>query len=630
MSSRVLRHLCRWVVPLAVLVAVPYGILVTGTSSPEFKAFAEDKVSEFLKADVKIGKIRVGLLNRIILSHFEIQPDLSAKSPYRLEVERIVFRYSVSQLLQRNFKIPSAVLLKSPRIVLVQPGSPFAFFEGIRMQPSKENAMGLFELAGGEIRYEIPALDSEIQFQDIRASFAPQAQGRIHGRVQTRLQGLLNGEVEAEGHLDTVTGNHQWDIQWKSLAVVNGLLPEGNFIEGKARLVNDAFYLDRVRVKAGAKEIWASGGIASLTQEPQAALNVKSDSPLGPTEVRLSADFKSRNLTGTFRSPSLQTGFTGKAVLKKGLMTFSRLRADSGHRGELFVDFTKAAAGIRMKRGRQEAELQGKAHGRGLELAYHVNHFEWHGMDLVSAGAFALQPIRPQSNQPFRFQTAFHTDYFIWEYVPFEDFSGSFEASALGLRDFKASWGKVFKAEGEIVPGDNGLESRLTVRAKGFDLSQVQHFASKPLPRELGGLLKGQMKIYGPVRQPFLSGRFTVRDGRLGPVTYDSGIIQFDGMAPYLKLKESRILKGRTSLSLTGALDLSLKNMFYGVRILTFDQNILWNGADMSVVQKGDKMNVELDSGISNLPALSLSASHSSQDSDSQENYLELGPRFRF
>ena len=97
------------------LFLIPYCLLVAGATTKEFRAFSESKVSEFLKADVKIGRIRVGFFNQIILSHLQIKPGSHGTLP-GVEVEQIIFRYSLTQLLMRNFKIPAAIILKSPKM----------------------------------------------------------------------------------------------------------------------------------------------------------------------------------------------------------------------------------------------------------------------------------------------------------------------------------------------------------------------------------------------------------------------------------------------------------------------------------------------------------------------------------
>lgn len=614
-----------------VLFAAPYFFLVAATSSAEFKSFAEERVSEYLNADVAIGKIRIGFLNRIVLSQFQIRTDASTSSPYRIEVERVVFRYSLFQLLQRNFKTPSAILLKSPRIVLTQKGSPEAFFNGVHVQPSAASGMSMLELSGGEVRYELPALDSEILLKDITASFKPALNGTIKAGFKARLEGAMTGHFEAEGRINPITQERDWVVKLRSFSLMSGLLPEGN--EGSARfhLQNDTLSLESFRLKASGTEFQASGRVDDLGPGARIQLNAEGRRKLQNFSMQAAADLKTRQLRGNLETPLTKTQFQGKIKWQNGRLLLSDLESANGHHIEASLDWNERHAQVQIENEKQQMEWQAKWGGKQTDLAYHVNHLDWMGMDLVSAGTLLLQPVRAQGSEGFHFQTYFQTDYFILEYMPFENLKGSFDASAAGIQNIAASWGKIFKASGEITRSEAGMETDLMVRVNGFDLAQVRHFASRPLPRELGGILKGQVKIRGTLSKPFASGKFTVRHGRVGPVEYDSGILQFDGLMPYLKLKDSRILKGRTSLTMTGALDLSLKNMFYGVQIRKFDQGILWNGMDMSVESLKEGLDLELD-GVLNLPALSMKAGKETapEQDAGNENYLEMGPRFRF
>ena len=88
--------------------------------------------------------------------------------------------------------------------------------------------------------------------------------------------------------------------------------------------------------------------------------------------------------------------------------------------------------------------------------------------------------------------------------------------------------------------------------------------------------------------KPEAVGVFNIRDGKWGQLNYDRGIIQFRGFLPYLPLKDSKIWKSRTTFFLKGALDMSLNNVFAGVKIETPDNLVIWKGIE-AALHEGDK-----------------------------------------
>ena len=138
----------------------------------------------------------------------------------------------------------------------------------------------------------------------------------------------------------------------------------------------------------------------------------------------------------------------------------------------------------------------------------------------------------------------------------------------------------------------------------------------------------------GALARPEIRGDFRIKGGVIGKLSYDRALIYFRGFPPYLALYDSKILKGRTTLRLNGALDLSLKNMFHGVEIRAADRLVIWRGWEISKAPGGD---FEIDRVLSRFPMLSLKGGQGPSDSpdaqgleDGEELYAGIGPKIKF
>ena len=236
------------------------------------------------------------------------------------------------------------------------------------------------------------------------------------------------------------------------------------------------------------------------------------------------------------------------------------------------------------------------------------------------------------------FKGALETDYFILGRQPFDDLKGLFDLSPYGITGIQADWGKKFQMTGQVAFSGRKPQGKLMVRVNDFNLGLVKEFASKPLPKELGGLLSGKLVIEGELLRPEVNGVFNVRDGKWGQLRYDRGIIQLRGIPPYLTLRDSKIWKGRTTLYLNGALDLKLDNIFAGVKIETPDNLVIWKGLEAVVHPKDSSLEVNRSQlgGWGEFSPLEASAHTETTGKDRRNNdedentTVKFGPKLKF
>ncbi len=620
----------------AVAAGVPYALLSFGIRTAEFKDFAEDKVGDFLKAEVRIGKIRAGFFNRIKFSSLRISPDVRRKSYYRIEVDEITFRYSLKQLLTRNLNVPSSVTLKSPRILLNDAGLSYNMIQSFHFNPGGGQVHSSFEMAGGELNLKIPGFQEGLALKEIQGYFAPQDDKKLRGEFTAVLSGAFSGKIELSGESDPASDEMVFDF---SLTPRYADKDAEGSIRGKIRRQKDRIIIESLRSDLYGYELFAKASVLHPGNNPE--IIIESKIRTNSKKTFFNAALRNEMLTGNFETDSgALYPFSGK-IIRKGLrldVKKFKLGTDAGGEGQ--IDFETRKAFIQGEGvGRRRVSLQFDF-AETAELQFLLEHIPLVGLDLVTSGNIRFSGARiAERKMPWEIHGEYETDYFILGYTPFDDLKGDFKINNEGFRKITGSWGKVFKFSGDVFLERGRRDVQLTLRTDGFDLREVKKFAPKPLARELGGMLEGKLTVDGPLHLPEIAGQFTIKNGLLGKIDYDRGIIQFRGFPPYLRLNDSRILRGRTTLNLQGAINLSLRNIFHGVSIQTPDNLVIWKGLELNVAEDDEAVDFEINAPIKKLPVFGIKAGQGSASSlpeetdgnnNPNEHYISAGPKFKF
>jgi hypothetical protein len=623
---------------IATFTLLSHFLLVSRVRSIDFKAFAQTKVGEFFNAKAHVAKIRVGFLNQVTLTgidlHYEGEQN---RTTSHVRIHQMIFRYPLIRLLTQDLRNPTSVILNAPEISFRNETFPYAFFENLNFG-RKTGTVSHLKLVGGSVRFEIPGIGSKLQIKEMEGFLRPAGRGKILVDFDAALGESMEGAVHLRGEIDPLHKTHRFlldlnAVQWNARDFALPL--EG--ISGKMRWENSNLYFDTLSAGFHGWKVFLRGRLEHFNLHPLLVLNWKLGEGKIRTEGALKADLVRGRLQGAVRRGEEQRFLFHGGIRQEGLrFLFDRLRIQGGYRGHGRLDFKTGDYHFEFEKDIQRLAATSNLKGLDFQLHVNLNHMNFFGMDLVTDATVRLIPVISQwEKRLWKFNAVFKTGYFILEYAPFHDFQGSFELTARGIKNLSGSWGEVFHLDGIILLRNPSPEAMLTLKVDGFDLKEVHEFAGKPLPKKLGGILEGKLKIEGPLRKPEVSGNFVIKSGELGKLQYDRGIFQFRGFPPYLKLYDSHILKGRTTLLLTGALDLSLSNMFHAVRIETLDRFIIWKGWELSVSPgEGD---IEIQPAFSKFPVLALTtgsedtaALGSETEKQEEEKYLLVGPRLRF
>lgn len=620
---------------LAVGLAFPHILLKAKASSLGFKDLAEAKVGEFFKAKVHIGDIQVGFLNHVALSGLEIAPDREGTSPYEVHIREIVFRYDLFKLLTQNFETPSRVVLESPEISLTGELFPYALFNRLNFGQGNKVISDL-RLADGYIRYPMPFMDSYLELQNVTGIFKPVGEGRFWLDIKAGLSGFLEGQATVQGEVDTLHQTHTLKLHLDRVDFGRRIPIPLRDLSGHLRWENDNLYFDGIQSWLHGWKVNFQGELLEMTGEPKFVLNwsLGKREPLAKGYLKM--DLADGKLLGSFQSSGEPEIFVNGLVTRTGLRyQFDQLHIGSHYDGMGWFDVASGDYQIKLEKLNQNMTLVSNLRGADLNLNLVLNHIDFYGLDLVtSANIYLMFHEKSSGNNPWKFYGTFDTDYFILEYALLDDFRGSFEITPYGIKNFLSSWGRVFKLGGDISFNRDKPEGKFLVRVSGYDLKELKEFAQKRLPEGLSGLLEGRLKVEGPLQRPEVIGHFTVKDGALGKLQYDLGIIKFQGFPPSLELYDSQFMRGRTHFSLTGTIDYSLDNILYGVAIRTPEKFLIWKGWELNTSRTDGDVEISPSAGST---VLALKAGSSAEDpvleqgkKNDDENYLVVGTRFKF
>ncbi len=614
---------------------VPHFVLQALVEKPEFKSIAEKRVSELLDAPVEIGEIRALFFNQIALKRLSVASSDASDASHQILVREIIFRYDIFRLLSRQLEVPSAIVLDAPEISLQKGLLPYSLLKNMHLKKGR-GAVAQLDLRGGNIDYELTDFGTRLSVEQIQGSIHPIDGQIIKVDFKAVMRGALNGVVRIRGEIDPADQTQRLEISLDSVGIGEKIPLPLKELKGIVRWEDDDFYFDELDATVHGWNVSLTGKLLHFTEKPDLQVYWK----VGKVESLAQGDFRLDLQAGILEgrvTPSRRRSKTFRGDLEQqgDRLLFSNLEISENYNGQGWMDIRTGDYQFDINRNGQRISLASNLTGLDMDMNFDLSHVRFIGLDLVTSIAVRVRPVQTQwQKRQWQFDCAFDADYFILEYTPLEDFKGTFLLSPQGMKNFTSTWGQAFHLEGHIDFQGDESSGKLTLKVKDFDLSGVKDFASKPLPDHLGGLLEGKLMLEGMLKALQADGKFVIKGGRLGKLDFDRGIVQFEGIPPYFRLYDSRILKGRTTLDLEGAIDLSLSNILAGIQIKTGDQLIIWKGWEATGAQGED---VEIEKPGSGLPTLVFKTGDQNQsalvkDSDQKDEgqYLAVGPKFKF
>lgn len=599
--------------------------------SDEFKRFAEEKVGEYLKAKVSIGGIKPYLFNQIALENIIIETPAEKGGSQLVRVDRILFRYRLSQLWSRKFDEPAGVVLRNPSIMIEEDQFPYRYF-GNTSKGSTGFDIPSLDFKGGEIRYRLPSIGKDILLSGIEGQIRPAVGLTVRVDIRAKASGVLEGDVGVHGMVDPVKKTHDLWLELDRMNFSRDIPLPFQAISGKIHWAGKDLTFENVKALLHGWSTELSGSFKNQDGKPRTELHLRAGKEEPWLQADLFLNLSAQRIAGSVCvAQQAPFDFEGKARIEGNRFITDSLVINGIGRGKGELDLTTGNYEIAVEKGMKRLSVFSNLRGLNLSIHARLDHVRVYGMDLVTQGRLYLHAMPAfWEDRQFRFKGDIETDYFILNQQPFRDLKSSFNAGPGGITDIRCDWGRKFQMTGKIESPFKKPRANLVMRVTDFNLGEVQFFAAKPLPKELGGLLDGKLLIEGDLQKPEITGTFNIRDGKWGKIDYDRGIVTFRGFPPYFPMEGSKIWKGRSVFFLSGAVDLMLDNIFAGVKIETPDSLILWKGLEVTLHGKDGSVQIqrqgpEKQGGFSTLEVGSVTTSDPQTGSPDEERPDEKG-----
>lgn len=607
-----------------------YQFVQAQVGRPEVLDFIESQASQWLIAKVKVERIQYLPPFQLALEGIQIEPSAFRRAFTIGRIRRLVLGYGLLNLLRWDFKVPSNIRLDSPEIRFDSANNPFPFLSSNsgspRIFPGKLVIQkGLFRYPGGDSK-------QEMVLSKVRLKAMPDAGGKIHLELSSEIEGMIKGKIEARGVTNPSFNHYGFEVHVRDVA----FLPEAKVplqnLDGRLKVSDQLVEIESLTTLFHEWEVKGNGKIENWQVAPKVSIDFSNKRGNAPFRFLLQMDFEKKLMTGEWSWINQTYPFEGEVVREKNKILFSKLKLPNDYRGQGEFDVASRDYHVSFERERRRFRIHSNLNHLSFETEFRLDHAAINHLDCVALGRVHIYPLPKESgDKSLRFKAEVKTDYFILEFQPLQDLAGNFEFDSGGISEMSFRWGEIFSLEGRILFKGKDSRQDLTLRVEGFPLEEIHEFAGRPVPKNLTGRLEGKLKAKGEIHHPEIQGYFTIKDGTMNKLDFDRAVIQFRGFPPYLRLYDSKIFRGRSTLNMIGAIDLTLKNYLHGIQIKGPDHLVIWKG--MSAYWKEGESAVEAERPLMNKVAMGLEVGagvSNSNGDDREESHAVIGPKVRF
>ncbi len=620
---------------IVLVVTLPLIMMNVFVHQSNFHRFTEEKASELLQAKVRIGDFRVGFLNEVNLSGFEIQ-GRKESAAYQMEVGAITLRYNWLNLFQPKNRNPAVLILQTPILTLGRGKVPYELFKSLGKGP--RIALPALELQKGRIRIPIAKIQREIIAEDVHLQCRTMRGGLIQIEGRGLFQGLLSGNVSILGWVDPDREKYHVQFKLHDVRISKDLPIPFDLVNGDLIATENSITFRKLEVRCYGWRVLATGSLSGLFDAP--AIEVSWNMPASDVgQVSLAANLNMGKLESSLRigtNPPLT--LQGLTEFKSEYFKLKEIHIQNRFVGEMVLDYASAVASVHLEEEGKPQRLELQYHLKKLEtdLNLKMDHFDVSGLDLVTDMSIHLKPVFLfNDSRLWKLAGDFKSNYCLIEYTPLDDFRGHFELGTSGFQSIMASWGNHFQLKGKGSFQNNQFLGDAIIDIHDFDISQVERFANRPLPKKVGGMMNGSIQLKGRFPDANVFGNLTIKDGCLADLQYDLAMIQIAGVPPMINLKDSKVYRGRTKLDLMGTINLASANMLHDIRYQTPDNLIAYKAFQWESDEgEGD---IEVKKRGPNLPSLSIRTGGGTGNSgdetrakEGHDKYVVVGPKIKF
>jgi len=578
----------------------------------DFKSFAEGRLGDILKARVHVSEVRVGFLDQISLNGLKINQENKNKVFYLLDIDKVVFKYNLGRFWQRDFKNPNTVLLDSPQFTL-QSASPVTASEVNRVLKEGSRLTDAVEFKEGKVTLQAPLFGVHCDLENIQGEFKRIEGEKWQVNLEGRVKELFEGSAAVEGTVDLGRQDLSVRVLLNRLRSRRPGFPV-NAVSGVLKITSHEIQIEKLAFEYNRLPVEVSGWVRNLGPSPELDLRVGIGKDAFHSIFQVKGVLAGSDLTGQIGLPGKGFPVRGKVFVKRNGFSFEDMRIADLFDSQGEFDFSKGTFHFYLERDKQRVDLGLNLQHWDIAFLMQVDHLPFFGADLVSRAHFRLKPdLELWSKNEWGFDGQIETDYLIFDQTPFPDFKGEFHVSQSRIERMDFHWGKGYGLSGNL-----GLKVPFSLDAaimlKGIQLAEVKSLFSRPLPENFRGVADGEVKLRGENWKAEVEGNITVAQGSIGKIDYDEVSLQFHGIPPYLKLRNSRLKKGMRTFYLDGGIDLSNPNVFHDFRVASSEKILLWSGKELTTAERDGQLAKRKVAGTS----------------EQEEEAVAVGPRFSF
>ena len=573
----------RWIVLFAVLGAAAftfagfYQFLRHKALTSEFKTLTENKIGQILRARVHIGQIKIGLLKHISLAGLRVTT-ADSKSVLSIGVKKIIIRYDLMSLLKRKLSSPKDIFLDSPELRFQSLVSPFSIVP-LLISPEEARSLAHFEFNKGEIEFPIPGLFEKLKIEEIEGKAFFDGSGRLNLNVQARAGELADGLMNVRGFVEVGAKSGNLEIEFKDLTFLPGTNIPIAHLYGNISLSHTKAVIRQLRFQLRGLPCELSGEVENIfSPQPSFKLSWRLLEGSRPTSLDLESNLADQSIHGKLVLLGRKFGFDGVVTSDPTGIQLHDLAVDNGFRAYGSFDLKTSKVQLRAERDEQRYSTDLSVKDFNVNFNLDFSHLPIAGHDLTAFAKLRMKPIEAEwAKGNHQLQASVETDYFIVDRHPLQDFQSSFQISPYGLSSMTARWKGISELKGSVAFGHPSALD-LTLLVGGLDLTHLRYLGSHRMPASLHGMLTGKLMMKGPVREPDITGQFSVQDGKIGEFDYDYATLHFHGLRSFLTLDDSKVVKKDKTFGLRGSIDFNSDNIFERVEVVSMGQIVVWKG----------------------------------------------------
>lgn len=574
------RILLSIIVLAVVLGVVLYTLFEQTVRNIDFKALAEKKVSALMNAPVSIDKINLGFLSQVDLSGLRVSESITSRFFFFADINKVVFKYSLANLLNKRFWLPSSICLEKPVLEFKQFAFPRSLFTGAVF--SKDRDQMILEITDGALRYRIPKFDLSLDFSEIDG-FVRSGLGNIFEfDFKGKGTGDINGGIKAAGRFDKKKDQFMVDLFFDRVSVIDKDAVPLKKLTGQLQVEQDRVGFNNFSLLLRDIPVILDGEISDFGPEMKVDICGSIATP------KISIDFA---LKGKAPLIDLEAAvvFFGRQYAVKGkieitedgfLLKEAIFKSDYNLSGTF--DLKKGLYLLKFEKGKQAVEIDFSHEDYKLDLDLGLKHVDIFDYDVVTIGKVSLEPdIRFWRNGEYIFNGEISTEYMIFNFMPLNDFHSDFVLSPEGIKDIKAHWGEEYYAEGNIKFNDDP-QLDMTFQVKELDLSSIDRIGPFPLSDAVDAVISSKIHFLGEADAPRIDGEIRSLNGRVGALDFDKILMHFSGDRHLLGMYDSKIYRSGAIFEMKGNIDFSKRNIFQDLVIESNEKIVLWRGWDLS------------------------------------------------